>query len=75
MTYHYTPEYEKEAQNNLITDVRSPKKQRNYEDWELKLMKFCSEQNIPCGIVAKALSRSVITVSRKSAQIGYKLAQ
>ena len=58
---------------HAVCEMRAPKGQRCYEDWELKLMKFASENNVTAEEVAKVLLRDVELLMRRSSAQGFKL--
>jgi hypothetical protein len=59
--------------SNAITEVRTPKGQRNFTQLERRIIKWCHEQDETAEDVAIALNRKVGAVKTKAAQIGYPL--
>ena len=58
---------------NNICDSRSPKGQRDYQDTELRLIRFAYDNDISANDVAKILMRDVSSVVKKSRMQGYLL--
>lgn len=69
---HYDEQREAEiTRKNSITEVRTPKVQDNFDDWELQIMKYCHSQNVTAEDLVHVLkNRSVATLKRKASQVG-----
>ncbi len=58
---------------NKITDVRTPKGQNNYQDWELKVLLAVDGQGVSAERVGVFLGRDVGSVRKAATKQGVSL--
>jgi len=58
---------------NHVHDVRTPKKQKNYQDWELKVIKAVDGAGVTADDLMHVIKRSRQSIQKKAAMMGSSL--
>ena len=58
---------------NTISQMRAPEKQRNYEDWEKRLILLCDGKGITADKLSTLLNRSEGSIVYMAHQVGSSL--
>lgn len=58
---------------NSITDVRTPKSQNDYEDWEKKVILAVDGKGVTVEQLAHVIHRSTISIAKKACAMGCSL--
>jgi hypothetical protein len=59
----------KPMEKNYAHDMRAPKKQRNYEDWELMTLRAADGKGIKKSVFALLFDRSESSVGKKASEL------
>ena len=58
---------------NQLSDTRTPKGQRNFEDWEKKVILAIDGQGVTAEMLTHVLNRSISSITHAAAKIGSSL--